>query len=118
MNSGGLPPGRRGELALAVAAEVDALDGVRRAGRSNVTAAAGVAGTEVATQYPGGRVLGVRLSPEEVVVHIVAERVPAHRSADEVVSAGRRALDAAGDSRPVAVVVDNIDVDVLPGRGR
>lgn len=118
MSSGGLPPGRRGELALVVAAEVDALDGVHRFGGSNVATVAGVAGTEIATQYPGGRVLGVQLSPEEVVVHIVAERLPVHQAADEVVSAGRRALDAAGDSRLVAVVVDDIDVDVLPGRAR
>ena len=118
MSSGGLRPGRRGELALAIAAEVDALDGVRRSGGGGAATVAGVAGTEIATQYPGGRVLGVQLSFEEVVVHIVAERLPAHRAADEVVSAGRRALDAAGDSRPVAVVVDDIDVDVLPGRTR
>ena len=42
-------PGRRGRLALAVAAAVDSVGGVRRTGGP---------GVEVATQYPGGRALG------------------------------------------------------------
>ncbi len=49
-----LDPGQRGRLALAVAAAVDAVGGVRRTGGQ---------GVEVATQYPGGRVLGIRLAP-------------------------------------------------------
>ena len=68
-------PGRRGRLALAVAAAVDTVGGVRRTGGP---------GVEVATQYPGGRVLGVRLGTDEVTVHIVAERLPLDAVADAV----------------------------------
>ena len=66
-------PGRRGRLALAVAAAVDTVVGVRRTGGP---------GVEVATQYPGGRVVGVRLGPDEVTVHIIAERLPLDTVAD------------------------------------
>ncbi len=101
---------------MAVAAQVDAIARVRRSGGPNPLGGSGVSGTAIATQYPGGRVLGVQLNADEVVVHIVAERLPVHQAADDAVSAGRRALDAAGDSRLIAVVVDDIDVDALPGR--
>ena len=98
-------PGRRGRLALAVAAAVDSVSGVRRTGGP---------GVEVATQYPGGRVLGVRLGADEVTVHIVAERLPLDAVADAVRVAARSALAAHGDSRAVAVSVDDLDVSFLP----
>ena len=99
-------PGRRGRLALAVAAAVDAVGGVRRTGGP---------GVEVATQYPGGRVLGVRLGADEVTVHIVAERLPLDAVADAVRFAASSALARLGDSRAVAVSVDDLDVASLPG---
>ena len=99
-------PGRRGRLALAIAVAVDSVGGVRRTGGP---------GVEVATQYPGGRVLGVRLGADEVTVHIIAERLPLDAVADAVRLAARSALSGLGDSRAVAVSVDDLDVASLPG---
>jgi hypothetical protein len=97
-------PGRRGRLALAVAAAVDSVGGVRR------TAGHGV---EVSTQYPGGRVLGVRLGAEAVGVHIIAERLPLEAVAEAVRSAARSALAGLGDSRAVTVAIEDLDVPSL-----
>jgi hypothetical protein len=99
-------PGRRGRLALAVAAAVDTVAGVRRTGGQ---------GVEVATQYPGGRALGVRLGADGVTVHVIAERLPLDVLAESVRLAARSALAALGDSRAVAVSVDDLDVASLPG---
>ena len=91
-------PGRRGRLALAVAAAVDTVGGVRRTGGP---------GIEVATQYPGGRVVGVRVGTDEVTVHIVAERLPLDAVAGAVRLAARSALVSLRDSRTVAVAIEN-----------
>ena len=99
-------PGRRGRLALAVAAAVDTVAGVRRTGGQ---------GVEVATQYPGGRVVGVRLGPDEVTVHIIAERLPLDTVADAVHAAVGAALAGLGDRRVVAVTIDDLDVSSMPG---
>jgi hypothetical protein len=99
-------PGRRGRLALAVATAVDSVGGVRRTGGQ---------GTEVSTQYPGGRVLGVRLATHVVTVHIVAERLPLAAVAEAVRFAARSALVSLGDSRTVAVAIEDLDVPSLPG---
>jgi hypothetical protein len=64
----------------------------------------------VATQYRGGRVVGVRLSDEKITVHIVAERMGVAAVAQDVHFAARRALDTIGDRRPLAVLVDDIDL--------
>jgi hypothetical protein len=99
-------PGPRGRLALAVAAAVDTVAGVRRTGGQ---------GVEVATQYPGGRALGVRLGTDEVTVHVIAERFPLDALAEAVRFAARSALAGLGDSRAVAVTIDDLDVLFLPG---
>jgi hypothetical protein len=89
-------------LALAV----DAVAGVRRSAGS---------GVEVATQYRGGRIVGVELADREVTVQVVAERLPLGPLADNVRAAARAVLHAAGDDRPVRVVVDDLDLVSLPG---
>ncbi len=99
-------PGRRGRLALAVAAAVDTVVGVRRTGGP---------GVEVATQYPGGRVVGVRLGPDEVTVHVIAERLPLETVADAVHAAVGATLAGLGDRRAVAVSIDDLDVSSMPG---
>ena len=99
-------PGSRGRLALAVAAAVDSVVGVRR------TSGPGV---EVATQYPGGRVVGVRLGADEVAVHIIAARFPLEIVADAVHAAVGAALAGFGDRRAVAVIIDDLDVSSMPG---
>jgi hypothetical protein len=99
-------PGRRGRVALAVAAAVDTVVGVRRSGGP---------GVEVATQYPGGRVVGVRLGGEQIVVHIIAERLPLQTVADAVHAAVGATLAGLGDRRAVAVRIDDLDVSSISG---
>ena len=98
-------PGRRGRLALAVADAVDAVVGVRRTGGQRV---------EVATQYPGGHVVGIRLGADEVTVHIIAERLPLDIVADAVHAAVGPVLASFGDRRKVAVCIDDLDVWPTP----
>lgn len=104
--AGSLPIGKRGQLASAVAAAVDTVAGVRRSAGP---------GIEVATQFAGGRAVGIGLSDDTVTVHVVAERLPLDRLAEEVRSAALAALRTAGDPRPVAVSVDDLDIESLPG---
>ena len=101
-----LDPGRRGRLALAVAGAVDTVAGVRRSGGQGVA---------VATQYPGGRVVGVRLGPDEISVHIIAERLPLEVVADAVHAAVGATLAGLGDRRAVTVTIDDLDVPSMPG---
>ncbi len=95
-------PGSRGRLALVVAAAVDEVGGARRAAGS---------GVEVATQYRGGRVVGVRLSPDRVTVNVVASDLRVKDLADAVHDAVCRALKSAGEQRWVDVVVADVDLD-------
>jgi hypothetical protein len=99
--------GRRGQLASAVAAAVDTVAGVRRTGGG---------GVEVATQYPGGRVVGVLLGAETVTVQVIAEQFPLIALADSVRAAVRVALSGFDDQRRVDVTIDDIDVAKLPSR--
>jgi hypothetical protein len=99
-------PGPRGRLALAVAKAVDSVPGVRRSPGP---------GVEVATQYREGKVTGIGLG-DTVQVHVVVEVLPLEAVTDQVHRAARHALDAAGDSRAVAVTVDDIDVATFPRR--
>jgi hypothetical protein len=101
-------PGARGKVAMAVAAAVDALSGVRRSRGT---------GVEIATQYRGGRTVGVRLRDDRVEIHVVAERPQIARLGEEIHAAARRALDGIADHRPVAVFVDDLDVVSLSVRG-
>ena len=89
-----------------MAAAVDTVAGVRRTGGP---------GVEVATQYPGGRVVGVRLGPDEVAVHLIAERFPLETVADAVHAAVGATLAELGDRRAVAVNIDDLDVTSMPG---
>jgi hypothetical protein len=103
-----LDPGPRGRVAMAVAAAVDTVSGARRSRGT---------GVEVATQYRGGRTVGVRLGDERIEVHVIAERPEVTAVARDVHAVARRALDAVGDRRPVAVVVDDLDVASLVAGG-
>jgi hypothetical protein len=91
---------RREDIARAVADAALAVPGV--AGLSPGT------GVEVSTQFSGGKVIGVRLTGDEVEVHIIADRVPLPPIANEAAAAAGRVLKAGGDDRPVVVVVDDI----------
>lgn len=95
--------GQPRELAAAVRDAVAAVPGV-----DEVCAGPTV---EVATLYPGGKVSGVLLAADEVEVHVVVDRLPLQPVVRRVREAARAALAAAGDGRPVTVVV----VDVPDG---
>jgi hypothetical protein len=99
---------RREDIARAVADAVLAVPGV--AGLSPGS------GVEVSTQFSGGKVIGVRLTGDEVEVHIVADRIPLPPIANEAAAATRQVLAAIGDDRPVVVVVDDIVTDALTRR--
>jgi hypothetical protein len=90
-----------------MAEAVDAVGGVCRSAGS---------GVEVATMYPGGRVLGIVLRAEEVEVHVISKTLPLPGVADAVHRAVRRVLDDVGDSRQVAVRIADLDVGALPLR--
>ncbi len=96
------PPGVRGQLAWRVAAAVDATGGVRRSGG---------AGVEVATQYRGGRVQGVRIGDGEIIVHVTAEQLDVRRVGDDVRAAVGQVLTGADADRRIVVCVDDIDLD-------
>ena len=101
---------RREDVARAVADAVTAVPGV--AGLSPGS------GVEVSTQFAGGKVVGVRLTGDEVEIHIVADQVPLGRVGDEAAAAARRVLTANGDTRPVIVVIDDVAAEALDRRAR
>jgi hypothetical protein len=100
---------RREDLARAVAEAVEAVPGV--------AALVPGPGVEVSTQFSGGKVIGLRLTSDPVEVHIRADRVPLPSVAEAAATAARSVLSAAGDDRPVRVVVDDIVSDALNRRG-
>ena len=99
---------RREDLARAVADAVVDVPGVARLHPGT--------GVEVATLFPGGKVIGLRLSGEVVEVHLVADRVPLPPVADEAAAAARRVLAAAGDGRDVRVVVEDVEASAVERR--
>jgi len=99
---------RREDLARAVADAVTSVPGVVRLSPGT--------GIEVATLFAGGKVLGLRLSGDSVVVHIVTDRGPLPPIAEEAAAAARRVLLAAGDDRPVDIVVEDIEAPVFDRR--
>src|ERR1700678_2599928 len=101
-------PGRRGRVASAVAEAVDGVDGVRRSAGP---------GVEVATPYPGGRAVGVKLTDDDVTVHVEVLDVRLAVVVDAVHVAVRQALDRIGDPRAVSVIVADLDLDLGALRG-
>lgn len=95
------PPatGRSG-LAGAVAAAVTAVPGV--------VGLRGGTGVPVATYHPGGRVLGVRLAPDTVAVHVAVDRLPLAPVVTAVADAVRGVLATAADPRRVDVVIEDV----------
>jgi hypothetical protein len=66
-------------------------------------------GVEAATYLPGRRVPGVRMVDDVVEVHVVARYGP---SLPEVADEVRQALGASMGERPVAVFIDDLDLDL------
>ncbi|MFI6760955.1 hypothetical protein ACIBF5_17650 [Micromonospora sp. NPDC050417] len=96
-------------LATAVRDAVLAVDGVRE-----LTTGGPV---EVATQYAGGKVSGIRLG-DEVEVHVTVEAVPIGPLGERIQAAVRAVLAGAGVDSPVEVVVDDIDLAALAAQPR
>jgi hypothetical protein len=91
---------RREDLARSVADAVEAVPGV-----------AGLHpgfGVEVSTFFSGGKVVGLSLTGDTVEVYVTLDRVPLRAVADDVAAAAARVLAAAGDQRPVNVVVADV----------
>lgn len=73
-------------------------------------------GVEVATHFSGGKLIGVRLSGEQVEVCLTADRVPLPAVAEQAAIAAGRVLSAVGDDRPVNVVVADVESSALDQR--
>jgi hypothetical protein len=101
---------RREDLAHAVADAALAVPGVARLSSQGPV--------EISTQFAGGKVLGIRLRPDAAEVHIVASRNRLLEVADEVASAVSAVLSAAGEPRPVTVVIDDITAEAVDRRSR
>lgn len=99
----------RAALARAVAAAVAAVPGVARL-------SGGAGPVEVATLYPGGKVLGVRVAGGRIAVHVAAARLPLPPLVAEVRAAAERAAAGLGERRPVDVTVEALELDALPPR--
>lgn len=69
---------------------------------------------EVSTQFRGGKVPGLRVHGPTIEVHVEVGQLPLMSVTGAVHAAARKALSAAGDDRPVRVVVSAIDVASLP----
>lgn len=90
-------------VAAEVAAAVLAVPGVIR-----LTSGTGV---EVATQFPGGKINGVRLG-DPVEVHVEVDPVPIAPVAEQIRNAVREVLGRFGRRLSVEVVVEDIDLPV------
>ncbi len=101
---------RREDLAHAAADAALGVPGVARLSPG--------APVEVSTQYAGGKVVGLRLGEERAEVHIVADRVPLPPITDQVAAAVAMVLAAAGEPKPVTVVVDDIVAAAVDRRTR
>jgi hypothetical protein len=108
---------RREDLAHAAADAALAVPGVARLSPGNGVLGPGT-GVEVSTQFAGGKVLGVRLGGERAEVHIVADRVPLPPITDQVAAAVGAVLAAAGEPKPVTVVVDDLEAAAIDRRAR
>jgi hypothetical protein len=69
---------------------------------------------EVATQYAGGKVVGVRVRDDAVVAHLVVNRLPLDRVARAARTAAEAALADLGVARRLDLVIDDVDLDQLP----
>ena len=96
----------RGAIARAIAAGVASVPGVARLDPG--------IGVEVATQYAGGKVPGVAVRPDRIVVRVVLDRLPVAPVADHAHMVAQTVLRAVGWSRPVELVVADVDLDHLP----
>jgi hypothetical protein len=102
---GGVGGFDRGAVARAIAAGVASVPGVRRLHPGR--------GVEAATQYPGGKVVGVELGARRLRVHVVLDLLPVGPVVRRVHAVAGTVLRAAGLPLPVEVVVEDLDGGAL-----
>jgi hypothetical protein len=96
----------RAVLAAAVAAALVQVPGVARLSPGT--------GVEVATQFAGGKVVGVGVRDDAVVAYLVVDRLPVDRVARAARAAGEAALVGLGVARRLDLVIDDVELDQLP----
>jgi hypothetical protein len=96
----------RAVLAAAVATALARVPGVARLSPG--------AGVEVATQFAGGKVVGVAVRDDAVVAHLVVDRLPLDQVARAARAAGEAALADLGVARRLDLVICDVDLDHLP----
>jgi hypothetical protein len=102
----GLTTVDRATLAQTIAAGVLAVPGVARL--------SGGRGVEVATLYPGGKVIGVVADEQVVRVHVVAGRLPLGPLVQELRATVAIVLAGLGAARVVDLVIEDLELDHLP----
>jgi hypothetical protein len=96
----------RAVLAAAVATALARVPGVAR-----LSAGTGV---EVATQFAGGKVVGVGVRDDAVVAYLVVDRLPVDQVARAARAAAEAALGELGVTRRLDLVIDDVELDHLP----
>jgi hypothetical protein len=96
----------RAVLAAAVATALARVPGVARLSPGT--------GVEVATQFAGGKVVGVGVRDDAVVAYLVVDWLPVDRVARAARAAGEAALAALGVARRLDLVIDDVELDQLP----
>jgi len=96
----------RAVLAAAVATALARVPGVARLSPGT--------GVEVATQFAGGKVVGVAVRDDTVVAHLVIDRLPVDQVARSARAAGEAALADLGVARRLDLVIDDVELDHLP----
>jgi hypothetical protein len=99
----------RAVLAAAVATALAQVPGVARLSPGT--------GVEVATQFAGGKVVGVRVRDDAVVAYLVVDRLPVDQVARAARVAGEAALADLGVARRLDLVIDDVELDQLPPTG-
>jgi hypothetical protein len=93
----------RAVLAAAVATALVQVPGVARLSPGT--------GVEVATQFAGGKVVGVGLRDD---AYLVVDRLPVDQVARAARAAGEAALADLGVARRLDLVIDDLELDRLP----
>lgn len=96
----------RAVLAAAVATALARVPGVARLSPGT--------GVEVATQFAGGKVVGVAVRDDAVVAYLVVDRVPVDQVAQAARAAAEAALADLGVARRLDLVIDDVELDHLP----
>lgn len=94
-------------VARVVAAAVTRVPGVARLSAGSVV--------EAATHHAGGKIVGVTVDHQTVAVRLVVSLLPLPALVDRVRAAVAAALEGLGVTRRVDIVIDDVEIDRLPG---